>query len=817
VCSPAAARLSALAAPDSFVRVRTPLHLLISLFVGGCSCSEESPAETCTSTADCDDGFLCVDGACERPSDGGGLDAGPGSDAGPGRDAGGPECRTDDDCGGGTCLEGTCCASEADVCGSSCCSADETCFAGACVAPGDPCVTGADCDDGEYCELGLGEGGSPDGGVPDAGATCTGRRGTGRCLALPPSCDEVGPGEPCILTECEYHPPVGDLDAVVQWRWDPDTAVEEPARVDVWSTPVVGRIHDTNCDGTVDALDPSAIVFVSNDTSSNACHSVDQCRDGILRALDGATGRELWSLPSVDGSAGFSGVSLALGDLEARLAAIAGDGTVMGVGTYALPYSSLSGLGWGGGLALGDMEGDGDPEVAWRGSVHTWAGGTFTERFDVAGVRGGWVHSTVSTSTSFFVDLDDDEDLELLSGRSAVDTDGSMLWQRSDLSEGFAAVGDFDGDGAPDVVLVGGGRISILAGATGATKLGPLSLPGSGAGGPPTVADFDGDGEPEIGVAQANLYSVVEADFGGGALSVVWSATNHDNSSSVTGSTVFDFEGDGIAEVVYNDECYMWVYDGPTGEVRFSAPTNSFTGTEASLVADVDGDGHAEMVMISTGANPVSWHCNHHMDGSGGYPVWTAPSYGASWRGISVFRDRANGWVGTRTLWTQHAYHVTNVCDDRDSACDPPAGYGAVPRRQRPNWTLPWLNNFRQNVQDEGIFDAPDATVSLRAACTSPVELVASVRNLGRAILPAGVEVGFYRRDGGMDALLGTASTTTPVFPGHVSEVAFVAPADVPVGATFAARIEIDPSMPTFRECDDSNNESAEVTPRCLD
>ena len=69
-----------------------------------------------------------------------------------------------------------------------------------------------------------------------------------------------------------------------------------------------------------------------------------------------------------------------------------------------------------------------------------------------------------------------------------------------------------------------------------------------------------------------------------------WSTGNHDFSSSVTGSTVFDFEGDGIAEVIYNDECYMWVYDGPTGNVRFAAPTNSFTGTEASLVVDIDGN-----------------------------------------------------------------------------------------------------------------------------------------------------------------------------------------------------------------------------------
>ena len=123
--------------------------------------------------------------------------------------------------------------------------------------------------------------------------------------------------------------------------------------------------------------------------------------------------------------------------------------------------------------------------------------------------------------------------------------------------------------------------------------MGPLALGGGGDGGPPTVADFDGDGFVEIGVAQKNYYYVVKPNYDKNELEILWQTRNHDFSSSVTGSTVFDFEGDGAAEVVYNDECFLWVYDGKTGEVKFATPTTSFTVTEASLVADIDGDGRA--------------------------------------------------------------------------------------------------------------------------------------------------------------------------------------------------------------------------------
>ena len=92
-----------------------------------------------------------------------------------------------------------------------------------------------------------------------------------------------------------------------------------------------------------------------------------------------------------------------------------------------------------------------------------------------------------------------------------------------------------------------------------------FALAGGGNGGPPTIADYDTDGAPEIGIADAFTYTVYEANG-----DILWSQEVDDESSSATGSVVFDFEGDGRPEVVYADETRLWIFAGADGEVRLS-------------------------------------------------------------------------------------------------------------------------------------------------------------------------------------------------------------------------------------------------------
>jgi hypothetical protein len=122
-------------------------------------------------------------------------------------------------------------------------------------------------------------------------------------------------------------------------------------------------------------------------------------------------------------------------------------------------------------------------------------------------------------------------------------------------------------------------------------------------GGPPTIGDFDGDGMPELASAGAYAYRVFDLDCKDPGQScqdpthfIRWAQTSQDCTSGTTGSTIFDFEGDGAAEAIYGDECFERVYNGKTGEVLFSTYRASATWWEQPIVADPDHSDRSKLI-----------------------------------------------------------------------------------------------------------------------------------------------------------------------------------------------------------------------------
>ena len=145
--------------------------------------------------------------------------------------------------------------------------------------------------------------------------------------------------------------------------------------------------------------------------------------------------------------------------------------------------------------------------------------------------------------------------------------------------------------------------------------------------------------------------------------------------------------------------------------------------------------------------------------------------------------------------------HITNIAED-----------GTVPAVEAANWQAPGLNNYRQNVQPQGEFSAPDVTAAIFPICDNlPYALVARVRNIGQAAVPAGVVVGFYAGDpdmGGM--LLGSGMTKKSLYPAEAEDVVLELAMPDPglIDGSIPVFVVVDDGMPAhlWKECRTTNN-----------
>jgi choice-of-anchor C domain-containing protein len=559
-----------------------------------------------------------------------------------------------------------------------------------------------------------------------------------------------------IVTPKASNEIVREFDPVVEWHQDTFSVL--PDHKQVIMTPAV---IDMNADGTPD------VVFVA--TPNTVGFSTP---NGVLRTISGKDGTELWTVSDPNYQlTDFSGI--AIGDIDrdgkpevvaidgtGKLVAFENDGTPKWRTTFVIPGNLAFGDVGIGSPAIADLDADGVPEIVFGATVVNADG---TLRWDGSGITGtGRADNAGFGPLSAVADLTGDGILEVLAGKTAFRADGSLLWTAA-VPDGFPAVGNFDADSGPEIVLVAGGAVYLLD-ADGTVIWGPRAIPGGGEGGPPTIADFDNDGRPEIGVAGATRYIVFETDG-----SVRWQSPTQDGSSRVTGSSVFDFDGDGSAEAVYGDELFLRIYRGSDGTVLFSLPKSSATGYEYPVIADVDGDGNAEIVAVA--------------NSTAGFGPQT---------GIYVIGDRNSTWVSTRKIWNQHTYHVTNINDD-----------GTIPRTEANSWEL--YNSYRTNVLTEG-FDprlAPDLVVSSSSQGTGSngATFTATIKNMATAPVAAGAKVSFYDGDPLKGrTLIGSTISTTRLRKNETETVTIAA-----TGLVNDLWILVDP-LNAIAEFDESNN-----------
>jgi len=737
--------------------------------------------------------------------------------------SGGPVCETIL-CGGECCEPEQECVNEVCLppceseirCGENqeiCCDAGQVCLANECATPTGPCVDSFDCEEGEFCE---------------------------------PTLDQCLP-QPDPL-ECEILPEFEDVQVELEWSFEEEQVI---------SMPVVGDI-----DGD---MQPEVII---NTYFANGVNEYT----GEIIVFDGTNGSEQFRVSENAGMGTFGSYArstVGIADVDANglpdviypgyprvnIAPFANNSSIIyainGLGQQLWSSHAPDGTPYyiyvrHGAPALANFDDDDASEIVY-GTAVIDNDGTVVFDQDNEWARGGGVFGSNGDylgGISAIADLTGDGYPEIVSGRQAwsvswdqpamgpPDVQLTLLWEYIG-PDGFPAIADLDQDGDPEVVLVGDpapyntldGIIIVLDGATGQLWCGvdptdalcqadpnlrtqPISIPGGGRGGPPTIADFDGDGRPEIAVAGGSSYSVYDLNRmgeevvqpagnpppGAGDVFVRWTSVTQDQSSNVTGSSVFDFQGDGIAEVIYQDECYLRVYAGDTGNVILEQQNSSATIHEYPIVVDVDDDGNSELLVVANDAN-ADTDCGD------------IPGY-VTRRGLFVYGDVNDQWVRTRQVWNQHTYHVTNATSS-----------GLVPPIEPNNWEDPSLNNYRQNFQGSGVFNAPDIEANLSVGLANCLdmefEVIATIRNTGSIGIPAGIDVSLYRGTDATGELVSTQATLVPLLPGAQTNISWLEPTTAE-GQDYFLVVDAD-EVEAVTECIEDNNTALASAVACPD
>jgi RHS repeat-associated protein len=505
-------------------------------------------------------------------------------------------------------------------------------------------------------------------------------------------------------------------------KWVAESFTEIPTSRASLSTPTVG---DVNGDGIPD------VVF-STYIAANR---------GILRVVSGNTGAVLFTVtdPSLEVS---PQASATLADIDAdgrpeiitidpflRILVFEHDGTLKWRSTQTVDGAAC-------GIIAADLDRNGSIELIAGRNVFS-STGTRLWRGTAASGLGFAGHIAAAVA-----DLDLDGNLEVIAGPTAYRADGTIYWNRlntpATLLDGPVAIANFDADPNPEILIrPNGNNLVYLLDHDGTVKWSVTAPNTRTWGGQPAIGDVDGDGQPEFGIVDQSNYTLYETDG-----SVKWSIPIFEHTSGVTGSVIFDLNNDGSAEIFYADQNLFYILRGSDGFILNQFPHGSTTAGEGPSVADIDLDGHADILVVAD--IPLAD---------------TGP-------GLRAYTGLNNNWANTRPIWNQDGFTITNANDNL-----------SIPTITTPNWLTPGLNNFRTNGFLPNSFiqpnSAPDISVSflrkLDTTFPASANLIARIGSGGSVPAPVN-RIEFRNGPGG--TLLGALNTSRILNPGEYEDLA---------------------------------------------
>ncbi|MBE0359502.1 choice-of-anchor A family protein [Pseudoalteromonas aliena] len=424
-----------------------------------------------------------------------------------------------------------------------------------------------------------------------------------------------------------------------KWQWNSSEFMPEYNQV--IATPVVVQLNDDNNDGLINESDIADVVVTSFKNNTN--------KPGLVRALSGVDGSELWTYEK-GGVFADSRNSIAAADLDndGVVELVLNDyssAVVQIIDNNGLVKKELNKSGKPlGAVTLSDINNDGIVEIITGSNVFN---------YDT-----GLLYTTNWSAASTAFDADNNNSQEVLAGGGLYDSNGALLWQYGTPgSTWFSAIANLDDDLDPEIVISNpssisnGGVLAVLE-HNGNVKW-QVSNGSNSGGGAQAVSSFLG--KDNIGIVHAGYTAVDMYDKTG---QLVWSVSNNDDWSGKVGVSAFDFNGDGIDEVLVQDHFKVRVLNGLDGSVLSSVDNSSGTLWEYPIVVDLEGDDNAELVVVSN-------NYDSRYSINNGVTV-----YGAA--------DSSKPWKNATRIWNQHSFHQTNVTQD-----------GKIPTVEKQSW----LNN----------------------------------------------------------------------------------------------------------------------------
>jgi len=581
-------------------------------------------------------------------------------------------------------------------------------------------------DGGTLADLSFDDLGTPDlGPSPDLGP----RRDAGPRPDLGSSDAAVGldAGPPPDPTGCRHrNPPPLDADGL---REEEYWTLGSQANVN--STPVIADLDPTDADPR-----PSAVWIRSNFTETLGNLTIARPDDVNASPLVGVE-VDPTSNPAVADLDGDGRLEIVAFRPDAGLVALRSTGVVLWETDVpsAADRSDEGRVARGAVVTVADLEGDGSVEII--AGKHVFEGATGIAR-PVAATGDRGIHAAIGPM-GCVGDVDRDGVQEVIAGGTAYSATGTVEWDAPTVPDGLCAIGEVSAVSGLEVVVVADGRLYVLEGSTG-TVLEQRALLGSpadgGGGGAPALADVDADGLMEIAVAHGDALALYDFDCPASAPcagDVRWRA-DHIDPARTAGVSFGDLNADGRWEIFSLDRFSLYVRDGLTGDLVTARATASVSILQAPVVSDFDLDGDAELVVPSS-----------RLRAGGIYVDRPRP-------GLQVLGKADGLWTGARTIWNQHAYHISNVTDSGAQAG------GAI-------------TSFRTQSTGPDPLDLPNLVGSATVECRPGGQALIRVNVLNAGLAPAGdFDVELTR--GVRDIPVTVVAIPGPLNPGERADVA---------------------------------------------